>query len=168
MSSFDIFVLILVIVAAFIGWRQGLLHQVGRLAGIILGIAACRIFGARVAEAVVAAESSDGDRIMYTILAYIGLFVVVYFFVTLVARMFKAVLDAIKIGVLNNLAGAVFNVAEWVFMFSLLLNLVTRISPIESLVGDPFYDGALLFAPYLLDTEAMAKIGSAVTGTAHG
>lgn len=163
MSAFTIFIIIIVIVSAVLGWRSGLIRQVGRLAGIIAGIAVCRIYGSAVVDYFCGADASVPDRIMYTVLCYVVLFILVYLAAALLANMMRGLLRAVHIGFINRLAGAVFNVMEWLLILSLLLNLWVSIAPPSSLLGDPVFDRVLWFGPYLLGTDAVAAVGKAVS-----
>lgn len=150
MSGFAIFIIIVVLLSAVLGWRAGFLRQAGRVAGIILGIIACRIYGSQAAAMLI--NATDGDKMMYTVLAYVLLFIAVYLLATIIAYLMKSLLNAVHIGVLNSVAGAVFKVCEWLLLISLFLNLWTAIWPITSLEGDTVYQRVLWFGPYLLGT----------------
>ena len=50
MPALDIAILIVFAVSAVMGFRRGLIAQVGSVAAIIIGIIACRMFGAQVTE----------------------------------------------------------------------------------------------------------------------
>ena len=162
MSSFTIFIIIVVVVSAALGWRAGLLRQIGRVAGIILGIIACRMYGSQVAAYFISDEATKGDVMMYTVLAYVLLFIAVYLAASIIAYLMKSLLEAVHIGILNRVAGAVFKICEWLLLISLFLNLWTAISPITSLEGNPVYDRVLWFGPYLLGTDAVVKVGHAI------
>lgn len=162
MSSFTIFILIVVLVSAALGWRAGLLRQIGRVAGIILGVIACRMYGAQAAAYFISEEATKGDIMMYTVLAYVLLFVVVYMIASIIAYLMKSLLEAVHIGILNRMAGAVFKICEWLLLISLFLNLWTVVSPITSLEDNPVYNRVLWFGPYLLGSDAVAKVGQAI------
>lgn len=162
MSGFTIFIIIVVLLSAILGWRSGFLRQVGRVAGIILGIIACRMYGAQAAAWLINAKATESDKMMYTVLAYVLLFIIVYVLATIIAHLMKSLLNAVHIGVLNRIAGAVFKVCEWLLLISLFLNLWTAISPITSLEDNPVYQRVLWFGPYLLGTDAVVKVSNAI------
>lgn len=163
MSGFAIFIIILVVVSGVLGWRSGLLHQVGRLAGIILGIAACRIYGPSVVACFCDGAAGTADIVLRTVLVYVLLFILVYVAATVLARIVLSLLGAVHIGFLNRLAGAVFNVMEWLLLLSLMLNLWVTLMPSASLVTDPVFARVLWFGPFLLGSDAAAAVGKAVS-----
>lgn len=163
MSGFAIFIIILVVVSGVLGWRSGLLRQVGRLAGIILGIAACRIYGSAIVDYFCGKGASVSDTVLYTVLCYVLLFIAVYVAATLLAHLMRRMLDSVHIGVLNRLAGAVFNIMEWMLLLSLFLNLWVSLVPATSLAADPLFDRVLWFGPFLLGTDTAAAVGKAVS-----
>lgn len=163
MSGFTIFVIILVVVSGFLGWRSGLLRQVGRLVGIIAGIAVCRIYGPTLVDYFCGTGASVSDTVLYTVLSYVLLFIVVYLVALLLARLMRGMLEAVHIGVINRVAGAVFNIMEWMLLLSLFLNLWVSIVPSTSLVADPVFDRVLWFGPFLLGSNAAATVGNAVS-----
>lgn len=163
MSGFAIFIIILAVVSGVLGWRSGLLRQVGRLAGIILGIAACRIYGPTIVDYFCGTGASVSDTVLFTVLCYVLLFIVVYIVATLLAHLMRKMLDSVHIGVLNRLAGAVFNIMEWMLMLSLLLNLWVSLVPSTSLASDPLFDRVLWFGPFLLGSNAAGAVGKAVS-----
>lgn len=163
MSGFTIFIIVFVLVSGVLGWRSGLLRQVGRLAGIILGIAACRIYGPALVDYFCGTGASVSDTVLYTVLCYVLLFVVVYLLATLLAHLMRKMLDSVHIGILNRLAGAVFNIVEWLLLLSLALNLWVSLVPSTALASDPLFDRVLWFGPFLLGSGAAGAFGKAVS-----
>lgn len=163
MSGFAIFVIILVVVSGFLGWRSGLLKQIGRLVGIIAGIAVCRFYGPALVNYFCGTGASVSDTVLYTVLCYVLLFILVYVVAILMARMLRGMLEAVHIGVLNHVAGALFNIMEWMLMLSLLLNLWVSLVPTTTLVSDPVFDRVLWFGPFLLGSNLSAAVGKVVS-----
>lgn len=163
MSGFAIFVIILVVVSGFLGWRSGLLKQVGRLVGIIAGIAACRIYGPTLVNYFCGTGATVSDTVLYTVLCYVLLFIVVYLVALLLAHLLRGALNAVHIGVLNRVAGAVFNIMEWMLLLSLFLNLWVSLVPTTSLASDPLFDRVLWFGPFLLGSDLSAAVGKVVS-----
>lgn len=163
MSGFAIFIIIFVLVSGVLGWRSGLLRQLGRVAGIILGIAACRIYGPSLVDHFCGSGASVADTVLYTVLCYVLLFIVVYIVATLLAHLVRKILDSVHIGVLNCLAGAVFNILEWLLLLSLVLNLWVSLVPSTALASDPLFDRVLWFGPFLLGSDAAGAFGKAVS-----
>lgn len=127
MTTIDIVLLFIALCAVVTGAIKGFVHQMGTIAGLIGGILACRIFGEDVATWAVARGTENAG--LLRALVYCGLFLVVFLSLSLVARLLGAILSAIKLRVLDHVGGAVFRLALWMLIVSLLLNVYLGICP---------------------------------------
>ena len=168
MDSFSIFIIIVIVVSAGFGWYKGFLKQAAQVAGLILGIAACRIFGTRLATALCGEEPSGADTALYYVMAYVVLFLVVYVLVSLCSRLLKGVLNTLKVGILNRIGGALFNICKWMLLVSLLLNLWVAVSPSTSLKDSKAFSYSIGFGPWLLGTQTAAQVSHALDKAIHG
>ena len=127
MTTIDIVLLFIALCAVVTGAIKGFVHQMGTIAGLIGGILACRIFGEDVATWAVARGTENAG--LLRALVYCGLFLVVFLSLSLVARLLGAILSAIKLRALDRVGGAVFRLALWMLIVSLLLNVYLGICP---------------------------------------
>lgn len=126
MSAFDIFVIVVAVAGAALGFRRGLIAQAGQIIALMGGIMACRVLGPRAVELLspeIPAPVAD------TALAYALLFIAAYFIILLVARLIRGVISAVHLGVLDRLAGAVFKAFVWLLLLSVLLNVWAALIP---------------------------------------
>ncbi|MDE6287080.1 MAG: CvpA family protein [Muribaculaceae bacterium] len=126
MSAFDIFVIIVALAGAVLGFRKGLIAQAGQIIALMGGIMVCRIFGPQAVAMLspeIPAPAAD------TAIAYALLFIAAYFIILLVARLVRGVISAVHLGVLDRLAGAVFKACVWLLILSVLLNVWAALIP---------------------------------------
>lgn len=129
MSTFEIFLIIFSLIAIVWGAWVGLIRQLGSIAGIVLGILACRLFGDDAARWLASMAESGSSRTLLTVLAYIVVFLLAYFSAWAVARLVRAAAKKMQLGVLDRLCGAVFKLFLFIFCLSLALNLWAAIAP---------------------------------------
>ena len=109
------------------GVRKGLMGQLGSVAGVIIGVVACRLFGPQVTDMIMPAgqgpEVNSMSKYAYSILAYAGVYIVAYYAVILVARLLRTVTHTLLLGPLDRMAGAVVSIVKWLLALSVALNL---------------------------------------------
>lgn len=162
MEAIDIILLLIFIVSAWLGYRKGIITQLGSVAAIAVAIIACRMFGATVSDIMFGNhpewEASSLSRYGVSIVANCLIYVVAYYAVVLVAKVLKMVSHAVLLGPLDRIAGAAFSVAKYGLLVSLLLNLYIVLFPSTSLISRSHLAGGkavelvIGFAPWLLDT----------------
>ena len=76
MTTIDLILLAIIGIALVTGWLRGLARQVGTVAGIILGIVICRVFGSGIADYFVSRGSEHASVARACV--YAVLFVAVY------------------------------------------------------------------------------------------
>lgn len=170
MTALDILIIVLAIVAIVMGFRSGLLRQAGRLLGVIAGIIACRIFAQDVAIWMGADKGSPYDSadvsMLTTVVAYVVVFIVAYVAMSLLGSLLKRIVSATGLGPVDRVCGAVFNLAEYALVLSLVLNLWIVVFPDSSLRHDRVATyrlgstglSLLNFAPKVLGSEAVGRM----------
>lgn len=157
-----------------LGYRRGLLAQVGSIFGVILGIVCCHVLGSSVAEHFI--EDGDGvDTILLTsVLSYALIFVAAYLTGRFLGNLLSGVLQRLHLGIFNRIGGAVFTMFEYLLVYSLLLNTFIGAFPNTQLRTD--YDSIKRFvinlAPDVLGSQTIgeiyAKFETVVTEGAKG
>ncbi|MDE5989809.1 MAG: CvpA family protein [Duncaniella sp.] len=137
MTALDIILLLIFIGSAWLGFRKGIIKQLGSLAAIVIAIIACRCLGQPVTEMLTGAhpdwQASPISRATVSILANALIYLVAYYGVIIVAKLLRMVSHAILLGPLDRIAGAAFSVAKYFLLVSLLLNLYMVIFPSDTL-----------------------------------
>lgn len=134
MTFLDIIIIAVFVASAVMGFRKGLIGQVGSVAAIIIGIVACRMFGPQATEMIMPTgqgpeEANSMSRYGAAILAYAGIYIVAYYAVIIVARLLKTVTHTLLLGPLDRIAGALVSVVKWFMAVSVALNLYITIFP---------------------------------------
>ncbi len=167
MSITDIIILIIIAVGLFMGWRKGLIAQLGKIAALIAGVVACRVFGDKVAMWLVEAMSNPDDAaetpLLWVTLAYIVVFLGVYFVVTALYSCLRKAVHLITTSLIDRLAGALFRALLYLMAVSLALNLWLLISP-GSAVAMSRLVHTRVFGISIL-TLAPATLGAATTAS---
>ena len=117
MNWLDIVLLIMLVIPAFIGLRQGLIKAVLSLVGLIIGVVLAgylykpvsNIFG-----------FTNNENVAYT-LAFILILVLVMLAAFLLARLFKAIISTVMLGWVDNVGGAVLGfLSGFIFLSAIL------------------------------------------------
>ena len=143
-------------VALVWGAISGFFKQLGSLAGLVLGVVACRLFGPAVASALASGEGAPS--LATVVIAYALTFIVVFFASKLVAYACRSVLQTLHVGLADRLAGAVFRAVLWLFAISLALNVWAVLAPGSGPEGGTARK-VEAFAPWVVG-QAQAKIDS--------
>lgn len=150
MSAIDILILVVVGVAAVMGFTSGVIGQIGQIAGVIGGIISSRMFGARLAAFFAGGEAPSAFD---NVAGYVVVFLLAYFALWLLARFIRGTVHAVHLGILDRLAGAVFKGALWLLMLSIALNIYIIVSGDDSGIHDPkapWRGATIKFAPAVL------------------
>ena len=129
MSTFEIFLAVFSLIAIIWGAITGIISQLGSIAGIIVGVLACRAFGPQVSAWLESLAESGSSRTLLMVLAYIVVFVAAYTAAWGIFRLLKIAAKKMQIGVLDRLCGAVFKLFLFIFCLSLALNLWNALAP---------------------------------------
>lgn len=132
MSIIDIIIIIVFIGAVIYGYWKGIIVQIGSLAGILLGILACRLFGPWLTDVLGGATGgSDAIDMHYVngVVANVILFLLGFISAKLVARVIKSMTTAVKLSFIDKLLGVIFCLFEWFLILSILLNVWQVLRP---------------------------------------
>ena len=118
----DLFILVLMIWAAFNGWRNGFIKEVvssvGFLAGLLIATTCYSTFGEYLA--VTGTESN-----MFTsVVAFFLLWIVVPIVLGLVANILTKALKGMQLGLPNSILGALVSLVKYVVLISCVLNVM--------------------------------------------
>ncbi len=154
MHFFDVIALIIIILFALKGLKNGLIIELSSLIALLLGIIVAIKF-----SNVAAAWLSENLTSQYvSVIAFILVFVFTVIVVHIVARIADKLMKAIALGWLNRLAGAVFGILKAAFLISILLILTDafglegKINPTDKEHQSWLYDPIKKFAPSVLHT----------------
>lgn len=128
MELTDILLIIVAISAIIRGFYSGFISRIGALAAIFMAIMASRLFGHDVYARWGTMFGEDHDTLAL-IVSYAIVFVACYIAVRLLARLVRAAVHTLCLGLLDRAAGALFSLFEWMLVVSMCMNLYVAISP---------------------------------------
>ncbi|MDE6651908.1 MAG: CvpA family protein [Paramuribaculum sp.] len=135
MAILDIIFLILLAGGAVIGYKKGAIKQLGSVVAIAAAVIACRAAGPLAVSLVSPMLGADqpyaSTMTVYSaqVLGYGTLFAIVWLGVWLIAGFLRKATYAVRLSLIDRIAGAVFLVLKWFMVVSLMLNLWKVISP---------------------------------------
>lgn len=134
LNWFDIVVAILILLTLVKGFFSGLVMQIASLAGIILGA----IFAGKLSEYIAPwlISFTDGSPHIIGPLSYIVAFAAILVALFFAGKLLESFVDALKMTILNRLAGAVFCAAKWLVVFSILVNLAVEFDQNKQIIKE--------------------------------
>ena len=157
MTGADIFLIILLIIGAVQGYREGFLMGVISLLAIILGI----LGGfALLGQAMLMVE--DTIKVDESVLPYVAffiVFVIIVVVVSLIGKALKATIDKSLLGSLDQAVGAVLGIVKTAFILSVLIWLARSFAADAWLAwaeDSPLFRVIASFAPTLASAVGLA------------
>jgi membrane protein required for colicin V production len=153
LNGFDAFVIVLVLIGAYRGYKSGFLMEVVSLLGIVAGLLA----GFKLVHIGVdfLKERTSWHESFLPYAAFGLIFVIVIFLVLWLGKSMKSALDKTLFGTFDQAVGALTGVIKTIFLTSVFLWIATSIYTTE-----PAWLKKSLFYPHLL------KVASLVSGWA--
>lgn len=148
MGILDIIILLTLVISGVYGCWKGIVVQIGSLAGVVVGILACRLFGVWLTDAVqvhLLSGMGDANTVHYAalVVAYVTLFVVGYAVTRLLAKLVQTVAKSLNLTVIDRILGALFSIFQWMLVISILINICTMILNLNVLVYAKLAHGAV-------------------------
>ena len=125
MNIVDLILIIILIAAAVRGFVKGFFVEFASVAALILGILCAMLFSVYVRNWLTGVVSWRPDTIR--IVAFLIIFISVVIVVHLIANLLEKFVQAIALGLLSRLGGAVFGVIKTAFILSFLMYLISRV-----------------------------------------
>ncbi len=152
MDAIDIFLIIILAGGAIIGYRRGLVVQLGSIFGFVGAVIACRLFASAIVK-LVGAESATAIA-----MAYVATFVLGYLAVYLASRTVNSMLHSIKLGMVDHVAGAAFKVLQYAVVLSIFAQIWLAILPSEreEICSKSWRESIVNLAPKLIEMRTAA------------
>lgn len=175
MDALGILILIIAAAGIFFGWRSGFIAQCGKFAALVAAVAACRLFGRRLAVWLVNANYSPGDSFssatLWTVIAYLLIFLTVYIAVALLGSVLRKLVHALLTGFIDSLAGALLRLTVYMIFVSLALNLWLVLFPdskarhntVASWQMPVIHTSIITLAPDIIGSQATIDLLRSVT-----
>lgn len=134
MNWLDIIIVIIVVYCIFEGYKTGLIKQLATLAGFIVGAVLSGTISSIILP-ILQSKIGSSENILGP-LSYILAFTAIMIVFYLLGSMIQSIVETVKMGALNRLAGIVLCLAKWVFVTSILLNLILKTDTNKALITD--------------------------------
>ena len=118
MNYIDIFILIILGLAAVKGFSKGLIVELFSFVAFFFGIFVALEFAAPVSDALAAGSSWYG---LVLVAVFVLLFFGLSFLVNMLARIIRKAIQLILLGWLDSLLGSIVAVFKWAFIMSMIL-----------------------------------------------
>ena len=115
----DIIVIVLLILAAFKGLRNGLILAIFSFLAFVIGLAAAIKLSA-VAAGYIGSAVNVSQRWL-PVLAFVVVFVIIVLLVKLGAKLIESAVSMMMLGWVNRIGGAIFYALLYIFVFSIVL-----------------------------------------------
>lgn len=151
MNYIDIFILIILGLAAVRGFSKGLIVELFSFVAFFFGIFAALEFAAPVANALAEGSAWYG---LVLVGVFVLLFFVLSFVVNFLAKVIRKAVQLILLGWLDSLLGSAIGVIKWAFILSVILWVMTAVGfqlPSRDLDRSMFYSYVAGIGPGAFD-----------------
>lgn len=145
----DVLVLVVFVASLLYGFKQGAMRQLAGMAGLVLGVIGCRLFG-NVADGIMPSTPAFAAPLLSN--AFV--FAVIYMATTVVIGMARKVTKVLHLSLFDKLGGAVLCMLKWMVGLSVLLNVYIAVK------GEPFEEPSSL-------TEATTELAPWLWGVTN-
>lgn len=145
MNIIDIIIVVLLILAAFSGFRNGLIVELASLAALVLGIWGAFEFSDITSEFLV--ENFNMQSRHLNIISFIITFIVIVILVHIVGHTINKIIEAAMLGFINRLAGLVFGVLKSALILSIILLVIDRVEDDVNIIPDSKIANSKLYEP---------------------
>lgn len=116
MNWLDIVIIIIALIGAYVGYKQGLIMTLFTLVGVIIGV----VLAGQWQESIAKKLSSSGEQWAY-ILAFAAVLVIVVVIATIAGKLFKGFIKLIMLGWLDSLGGIVLGLFAGALIIAAIL-----------------------------------------------
>jgi membrane protein required for colicin V production len=172
MSIVDIILGIILVFAFYTGLKQGLFVTLASLIGLVAGVYGA-IYFSHYAAAYLSGAFNWGEQTT-NLAAFAVTFIVIVFVISMAGKLLTKIADFAALGIINKLAGGVFNAIKYAFIISVIfmyINASTSISGFmvseekkaDSVLYEPVASIAPIFLPNIFATFENYRKGDGET-----
>ncbi|OJV21577.1 MAG: hypothetical protein BGO30_02430 [Bacteroidetes bacterium 41-46] len=143
LNAADIIILVCLIPALFAGFMKGLVRQVAAVLALILGVWAGYHFSDFVSSKLI--SWIDTDQNILNIISFAAIFIVVLILVNLAGRAAEGIVKMVLLGWLDKLAGVIFALVKYAFVFSIIVYLLESLDEILEFLPRETLDNSVLY-----------------------
>ena len=116
----------LLIIALYRGFKRGFIVEVTSLAGLLLGIYGAIFFSDYLSD--ILKNHVNWDKSMLQLVSFAGTFLIILIVIGLLGKVLTKLVEAMAMGILNKLAGALFSVFKVTLILSIILIIFERLN----------------------------------------
>lgn len=122
MNWFDILILIVTVYSLLKGYKSGFIKQLASLAAII----GCILLSGKISSIVLPYLNDKVPSNWSEPAAFITSFILIFAAAMIIGHMLQSILESVKMGTLNKLAGAGLSFIKWIILISIAFNLLAK------------------------------------------
>lgn len=145
MNYIDIILLILIILSAIGGFKNGLITELASLAALILGIWGAIQFSDITTELLI--KYFDLKTNYLNIISFAVTFIVIVILVHIVAGVINKMVDVGVLGIANKLGGMVFGVLRSILFLSIVLMVLDKIDEDVKILPENIKENSRMYEP---------------------
>lgn len=147
MNAIDIVIIIPMLWGAYKGFTKGLIVEVASIASLLLGIYGAIHFSGFMAKIL---ADKFGMTSQYTpLIAFAIVFLGIVLVVFLIAKLINKLTEKIALGTVNKILGAVFGIAKFTLIMSIVFIIFNKADEKASLISKETKDKSLLYNPMM-------------------
>lgn len=131
MVLFDLIIALVVIFMAYLGYKEGILSQLGKLGALIIALLVINIFNGKLGGLVQSVFSSLNE-VQAHYLGDVILFGVVFVTINSFSDGLSEIFEKIHLGWANSILGAIFSVFKTLILFSIILWIILLFDDVNS------------------------------------
>ncbi|MFI3318624.1 MAG: CvpA family protein [Rikenellaceae bacterium] len=143
MNTLDIVICAILFVAAYNGWRQGVIIQVCSLAGIFVALWLGSALGATVGKMIGLSSAYSGVG------GFIIVFVIITILLTIAAQLARRFIKFVGFGLLDVLLGVGVSIVKYLIVLSIVLSCVDALNGNNAIISRKSIAGSSLYRPII-------------------
>lgn len=145
MNTFDLIILIILILGFIRGLKRGLFVEVASLLALVLGIYGAIHFSYFVGNFLVDRVSWDENYI--TIVSFAITFIIIVIVIAMIGKFLTKIADFASLGLMNKLLGGVFSILKFGLVLSIILLVLHKVSDNIPFISDEDQEESVLYEP---------------------
>ncbi|RKE03339.1 CvpA family protein [Marinifilum flexuosum] len=156
MNILDILIGLPLIYAIYKGFTKGLIIEIATLLALILGIYGAIHFSDFTAEFI--ENQFDYHSNYMGIIAFISTFLVIVIVLNVLGKMLNSLIEAVALGMINRLLGAVFGLIKGILILSILVYFVNFLDQKFDFISKEKKEESLFYKPMVQVSETIFDI----------
>lgn len=143
MNILDIIIVIPLAWGVYKGFSRGIIQEIAQLAALLAGVFAGLHLSDWIASAIVGIFNvgPEQTKLIAFLIAFLGAMILVFF----ISKSISKLVDSLRLGLPNRLAGAVFASAKYVLILSILVNFINSVDKTGILLKKDVRSNSLLY-----------------------